>query len=71
MGSQNRDLEKRRCWQKIIGEAARSGMSIHEFCRQRRLKEGRFYWWQRRLKAARAEGGAGQPCLGMRRVLPW
>ncbi|MGA2630899.1 MAG: hypothetical protein ABSG54_11880 [Terriglobia bacterium] len=39
MGSQNRDVEKERYWQKIIREAVRSGMSIREFCRQRRLKE--------------------------------
>jgi transposase-like protein len=56
MGSQNRDVEKERYWQKIIREAVRSGMSIREFCRQRRLKESQFYWWQRRLKAARGEG---------------
>ena len=55
MGSQNRDVEKERYWQKIIREAARSGMSIREFCRQRRLKESQFYWWQRRLKAGGGE----------------
>src|SRR5258708_11121843 len=47
------DVEKRRFWQRAIGEAARSGMSIREFCRQRRLKESQFYWWQRKLKAGR------------------
>jgi hypothetical protein len=30
MGSQNRDVEKERYWQKIIGEAVRSGTSIRE-----------------------------------------
>jgi transposase-like protein len=56
MSSQNRDVEKERYWQKIIREAVRSGMSIREFCRQRRLKESQFYWWQHRLKAGRGEG---------------
>jgi hypothetical protein len=37
----------------MIREAARSGMSIREFCRQRRLKESQFYWWQHKLKAGR------------------
>ena len=60
MGSQNRDVEKERYWQKIIREAVRSGMSIREFCRQRRLKESQFYWWQRRLKAGRGERNAEQ-----------
>jgi hypothetical protein len=25
-------------------------VSIREFCRQYRLRESQFYWWQRRLK---------------------
>ena len=44
------DVEKQRFWRQRIGEAARSGLSIREFCRQRRLKECQFYWWQRKLK---------------------
>ena len=28
-------------------------MSIREFCRQRRLKESQFYWWQHKLKVGR------------------
>ena len=43
------DLTKHRRWQKTIGEAARSGLSIREFCRRRRLTVSHFYWWQRRL----------------------
>jgi transposase-like protein len=48
-------VEKKRFWQRTIGEAARSGVSIREFCRQHRLKESQFYWWQRKLKAGRQE----------------
>ena len=44
------DAEKHRYWQRIIGEAARSGVSIREFCRQHRIKEPQFYWWQRKLR---------------------
>jgi hypothetical protein len=55
MSSGKGDREKARYWQRTIGEAVRSRMSIREFCRQRRLKESRFYWWQRKLKAG---GGA-------------
>ena len=43
------DVAKHRLWQKTIGEAARSGLSIREFCRQRNLRTSQFYWWQRRL----------------------
>jgi transposase len=63
MGSQKRDVEKERYWQKIIPEAVRSGMSIRAFCRQRRLKESQFYWWQRRLKAGRGEGTQRKPAV--------
>jgi transposase len=55
MNGKNRDVEKQRYWQRTIGDAARSGMSIREFCRQRRLRESQFYWWQRKLKARRQE----------------
>jgi hypothetical protein len=44
------DAEKHRQWKRIIREAACSGLSIREFCRQRRIKEPQFYWWQRRFK---------------------
>ena len=49
------DMEKERFWHRAIRDAARSGMSIREFCRQHRLKERQFYWWQRKLKASRQE----------------
>ena len=53
MSSGKRDVEKARYWRSVIREAARSRMSIREFCRQRRLKESQFYWWQHKLKAGR------------------
>ena len=49
----NHDREKAQHWQRTMREAARSGVSIREFCRQRKLKESQFYWWQRRLAAGR------------------
>jgi hypothetical protein len=55
-----REEEKERHWRKVIGEAARSGVSIRRFCQQPRVKESQFYWWQRELKKgqqARAFGG--------------
>ncbi len=47
------DVEKARFWQKTMREAARSGLSTRAFCRQRKLQESQFYWWQRRLSVAR------------------
>jgi hypothetical protein len=66
------DAKKARYWQQTLGEAARSGMSIREFCRRRRLKESQFYWWQRRLRVGEPErtisnSGGGEE----RRASPW
>ena len=48
--NRKQDVEKQRYWRRIIGEAARGGMSIRDFCRQRRVKASQFYRWQRKLK---------------------
>jgi len=55
MNRKSENVEKHRYWQRTIGDAARSGMSIREFCRQHRLRESQFYWWQRKLKARRRQ----------------
>jgi len=55
------DEKKARHWRELLGEAARSGISIREFCRRRRLKESQFYWWQRRLRLSRRDGAASRP----------
>lgn len=52
-----RDVDKERQWQQTIHEAARSGLSIRQFCQQRHVKESQFYWWQRRLKENRRPRG--------------
>jgi len=62
------DAKKARHWQELLGEAARSGMSIREFCRRRRLKESQFYWWQRRLRLSRREGAASRPGVNGQRA---
>ena len=61
MSGKKQDVEKARHWQKTIREAARSGMSIREFCRRRKLKESQFYWWQRRLKQTRQQRKVRKP----------
>jgi hypothetical protein len=60
-GNGKGDAEKARYWQRTISEAARSGMSIRAFCRQRRLRESQFYWWQRKLRARRQAGMTPRP----------
>jgi hypothetical protein len=64
MDRKNHDVEKQRYWQRTIGDAAKSGMSIREFCRQRRLKESQFYWWQRKLKASRPQRNKPNSSVG-------
>jgi hypothetical protein len=53
MTGKKQDKEKAQRWRATIREAARSGVSIREFCRLRKLKESQFYWWQHRLTATR------------------
>ena len=56
------NLDRERQWERRIREAARSGMSISEFCRRRNLKEKQFYWWRRRFGKGAAQN--------MRRRIP-
>ena len=56
MGGGKADAKKARHWQGLLGEAARSGISIREFCRRKRVKESQFYWWQRRLRLVQQVG---------------
>src|SRR5260370_26741788 len=71
MNGNKPDMEKRLYWRRILEEAATSGISTREFCRQRRLKETQFYWWRRMLKSGGQErrgggargGGGGGCCL--------
>lgn len=55
-GNNNTGAEEGPYWQRRIGEAARSGVSFREFCRQRRLRESQFYWWQCGLEEMRQQG---------------
>lgn len=62
---QKPDAEKARYWRRTIREAAQSGLSIREFCRQRKLHESQFHWWQRRLAATRqVRRGRAKPAGG-------
>ena len=61
MSGKKQDMEKARFWQSAIREAARSGVSIREFCRRRKLHESQFYWWQRRLSVTRQAPKRGKP----------
>jgi hypothetical protein len=61
MNGNKPDVEKRLYWRRILGEAETSGISLREFCRQRRLKETQFYWWRRMLKSGGQERRVERP----------
>lgn len=49
MKTGKQDVAKARRWRMLLHNAARSGLSNREFCRQRKLDESQFCWWQRNL----------------------
>jgi len=57
MRGQRADERTRAQWQQLIAEAVRSGRSIRAFCQDRRVTEGQFYAWRRRL-SGKAQGAA-------------
>ena len=61
MSKTKQDTEKQRYWEKTIREAARSGVSVREFCQRGKLNVGQFYWWRRRLERTRQERTIGKP----------
>lgn len=67
MGGRRADEAKREQWRKLIAEAARSGRSIREFCRQRRVTEPQFYAWRARLNG-KAHGVARRRALRAERA---
>ena len=68
MGGGKGNVKEVRHWQELLGEAARSRISIREFCRRRRLKESQFYWWQRRLRLSGRDGAASRPGVNGQRA---
>jgi len=61
MSGNKPDMEKRLYWRRILGEAATSGISVREFCQQRRLKQVQFYWWRRMLTRGGQERRVERP----------
>ena len=62
MGTRQATEGRREQWRKLIAEAARSGTSVREFCRQRRVTEPQFYAWRARLNG-KFQGVARQRAL--------
>ena len=62
MGGRRMDEGKREQWRKLITEAARSGTSVREFCRRRRITEPQFYAWRAKLNG-KVHGAARRRAL--------
>jgi hypothetical protein len=47
------DVQKRRAWKARFARYRASGHSVARFCHQERVPTNRFYYWAKRLRAAR------------------
>ena len=56
--------ERRARWRRVLDEAAQSGLSIRQFCQERRVEEAQFYSWRRLLAAEQRGDGAAQARSG-------
>ena len=54
-------------WRKLVREQGRSGQSVVEFCRERRLCAPYFYAWKKRLR----EADAGREARARRSRSSW
>lgn len=59
-----RDQEREPAWQEMIEQWRASGQSVAAFCRERRISEGSFYAWRKRL------GGNRRPAFLPVRIIP-
>jgi hypothetical protein len=50
MISKEKEAERRKFWQEVIGEQRRSGKTARAFCQQRGVGEHSFYMWRQRLE---------------------
>ncbi len=46
----NNRQERREQWSRTVALQEKSGQSVREFCRERRLTEASFYAWRQRLR---------------------
>jgi transposase-like protein len=60
MASTKRDASREAFWRRIMAEFRKSGLTVREFCRRRKLHESAFYFWRRTLQE-RDGAVAGRP----------
>ena len=50
MASTKRDSSREAFWRRIMAEFRKSGLTVREFCRRRKLHESAFYFWRRTIQ---------------------
>ena len=51
-------LPRREYWREIVCQQEQSGLSVHEFCKQRGVTEASFYNWRKQLRSKATVGFA-------------
>ena len=51
--------EKRRHWQRLLNQHAKSGLTIQEFCSRESISQPSFYAWRKKLREQESVGTAG------------
>ncbi len=54
--------ERVRYWQGLIEEHSRSGLSVLEFCKERKVSATSFYQWRTKLQQESEPSAAALPC---------
>ena len=65
MAGVNREgrVERARYWQGLVEEHSRSGLSVVEFCRDRKIAATSFYHWRTKLQRGTEAPAAQAPAL--------
>ena len=56
-------VERARYWQGLIEEHSRSGLSVLEFCQERKIASTSFYQWRTRLRHEAEQSESHVPAL--------
>jgi transposase-like protein len=54
-------------WRRVMADFQRSGLSVREFCRRRKLHESAFYFWRRTIQQRNAARPSPRQCRPNRR----
>ena len=67
MAKNMRNTSREAFWRRVIADFRRSGLSVREFCRRRKLHESAFYFWRRTIQERDAARHSPRQCCPKRR----